>query len=124
MTPTPRECLDALKRLTVDGVPPSYDELAVELGLASKSRITELLSALEAQGYIARPERHRARCIVVLAQSEAYTPTALDALSTDELKGLLTHVCGLLAYRCGPDQTDAMMRRIGDRLCCRPRSAA
>jgi len=42
------------KRIKAVGVPPSYDEMKDALGLASKSGIHRLISALEERGFIRR----------------------------------------------------------------------
>ena len=54
MTRQQKACLDAIRRLTRDGVPPSLEELRVELGLAAKSGVHRLLKQLEEQGHIRR----------------------------------------------------------------------
>lgn len=48
-----------------DGTAPSYEDMMHALGLASKSGVQRLLTALEERGLIAR-KYNRARCIVVL----------------------------------------------------------
>ena len=49
------------KRLSADGVSPSFDEMKEALGLASKSGVHRLVSALEERGFIRRlPHRARA----------------------------------------------------------------
>ena len=53
------------KRLSKDGVSPSYDEMKDALGLASKSGIHRLITALEERGFIRRLP-HRARALEVL----------------------------------------------------------
>jgi len=53
------------KRLSVDGVSPSFDEMKDALGLASKSGVHRLVSALEERGFIRRLA-HRARALEVL----------------------------------------------------------
>lgn len=58
MTPAQRKCLDAIKRLYRDGVPPSFEELRVELGLASKNGVHRLVHGLAERGHIRfRPDR-------------------------------------------------------------------
>ena len=54
------------------GVAPSYDEMAQHLGLASKSGIYRLITALEERGLIRRLP-HRARAIVVVDQHPEYS---------------------------------------------------
>lgn len=67
-------------RLSKDGVSPSYDEMKDALGLASKSGIHRLITALEERGFIRRLP-HRARALEVLKipgreSANASTPTA------------------------------------------------
>lgn len=58
------------ERLDRDGVPPSFDEMKDALGLASKSGIHRLITALEERGYIRRLP-NRARALEVLKMPEA-----------------------------------------------------
>jgi repressor LexA len=53
------------KRLSEDGVSPSFDEMKEALNLASKSGVHRLVSALEERGFIRRLP-HRARALEVL----------------------------------------------------------
>jgi len=53
------------KRLKKNSVSPSYDEMKDALGLASKSGIHRLITALEERGFIARLP-HRARALEIL----------------------------------------------------------
>ena len=53
------------RRIKEGGIPPSYDEMKVELGLASKSGIHRLITALEERGFIRRLP-NKARAIEVL----------------------------------------------------------
>ena len=59
------------KRIKAVGVPPSYDEMKDALGLASKSGIHRLISALEERGFICRLP-NKARAIEVLKLPEGY----------------------------------------------------
>lgn len=47
------------------GIPPSFDEMKRHLGLASKSAVHRIISALEERGYIRRLP-HRARTIEII----------------------------------------------------------
>jgi len=58
------------KRLQKNGVPPSFDEMKVELGLRSKSGIHRLITALEERGFIRRLA-HRARAIEIIRLPES-----------------------------------------------------
>ncbi|MDU8911481.1 transcriptional repressor LexA [Aestuariicoccus sp. MJ-SS9] len=53
------------KRMTRDGVPPSFDEMKDALDLRSKSGIHRLITALEERGFIRRLA-HRARAIEIV----------------------------------------------------------
>jgi repressor LexA len=63
------------KRLSEDGVSPSFDEMKEALGLASKSGVHRLVSALEERGFIRRLP-HRARALEVLKMPGASQPAA------------------------------------------------
>src|SRR5574344_1708171 len=56
-------------RMAVDGVPPSFDEMKISLGLKSKSGIHRLITGLEERGFIKRLP-HRARALEIVRLSE------------------------------------------------------
>ncbi len=63
-------------RLADEGVPPSFDEMKVALGLRSKSGIHRLITGLEERGFIRRlPHRARALEVVRLPKPAPETPT-------------------------------------------------
>lgn len=66
------------KHIRTDGVPPSYDEMKDALGLASKSGIHRLITALEERGFIRRlPNKARALEVLKLpagAHDNVVTP--------------------------------------------------
>lgn len=65
------------KRLKKNSISPSYDEMKDALGLASKSGIHRLITALEERGFIARlPHRARALEILRLPGQEATAKSA------------------------------------------------
>jgi repressor LexA len=61
------------KRLSEDGVSPSFDEMKDALQLASKSGVHRLVSALEERGFIRRLA-HRARALEVLKMPDSAAP--------------------------------------------------
>lgn len=63
------------KRLSEDGVSPSFDEMKEALNLASKSGVHRLVSALEERGFIRRLA-HRARALEVLKLPDSAAPQA------------------------------------------------
>lgn len=70
------------KRMTRDGVPPSFDEMKEALDLRSKSGIHRLITALEERGFIRRlPHRARALEIVKLPENletKGFTPRVIE----------------------------------------------
>lgn len=70
------------KRLTEDGVSPSFDEMKDALNLASKSGVHRLVSALEERGFIRRLA-NRARALEVLK----LPPAAASAAQTGAVSG-------------------------------------
>lgn len=63
------------KRLSEDGVSPSFEEMKDALDLASKSGVHRLITALEERGFIRRLA-HRARALEVLKMPEDASPAA------------------------------------------------
>ena len=83
------ELLDFInKRVTRDGVPPSFDEMKEALSLRSKSGIHRLITALEERGFIRRLA-HRARAIEIIK-----LPDALGGMPTGVMGGTPTNVMG------------------------------
>ena len=66
------------KRLKKNSISPSYDEMKDALGLASKSGIHRLITALEERGFIARLP-HRARALEILRLPGQDAPATKDA---------------------------------------------
>ena len=73
-------------RIKAKGVPPSYDEMKDSLGLASKSGIHRLITALEERGFIRRlPNKARALEVLKLPTDiEAPKPLPLAIAANDE----------------------------------------
>jgi SOS-response transcriptional repressor LexA len=111
LTPRQRDCIDAIERLTVDGVSPTYQALAGELGLGSKSGVFRLLNELEERGWVKRL-RDRHRTIEVVKPANEDLPTTIARLS------------GLLAHEAGETVAARILRRIADRLEHKPRVAS
>ena len=67
------------KRLSKNGVPPSFDEMKEALDLRSKSGIHRLITALEERGFIKRlANRARAIEIVKMPNSPEFQSTTLS----------------------------------------------
>lgn len=73
------------KKIKTQGVPPSYDEMKDALGLASKSGIHRLITALEERGFIRRlPNKARALEVLKLPQDSFAAPLAAPIAANDE----------------------------------------
>jgi len=73
------------ERVKADGVPPSYDEMKDALGLASKSGIHRLITALEERGFIRRLP-NKARAIEVLKVPAEAKPASLPTPANDSVE--------------------------------------
>ena len=73
------------KKIKATGVPPSYDEMKDALGLASKSGIHRLITALEERGFIRRlPNKARALEVLKLPTEANPAPAPAPAPANDE----------------------------------------
>lgn len=79
------------KRVTRDGVPPSFDEMKEALSLRSKSGIHRLITALEERGFIRRLA-HRARAIEIIKLPEALGGGPVVAEAADNAAGFVPQV--------------------------------
>lgn len=80
MTNEQRRTLDAVKRLTVRGVTPTYEQLAQDLGLSGKSAVWRQVQELAQAGYL---EVSRGRTGIRLAGPPAHIVAAIaEACST------------------------------------------
>ena len=65
LTSKQTECLSTIDALTVDGVPPSFAELRVALGLSSNNGVHRLIHSLRDRGYVSFMPR-KARSLEVI----------------------------------------------------------
>jgi len=74
------------RKIKAVGVPPSYDEMKDALGLASKSGIHRLITALEERGFIRRlPNKARALEVLKLPEDYNNAPAPVAANDTYEV---------------------------------------
>jgi SOS-response transcriptional repressor LexA len=85
------ECLDFLIAQETAGKSPSMDEIAIAIGLVSKSNVHRILHALKARGLVDW-QPHIARSIRLVACNPAYTPEALSKLRPIDLYRLYENV--------------------------------
>lgn len=91
------------KRLTEEGVPPSFDEMKEALDLRSKSGIHRLITALEERGFIRRLA-HRARAIEIVKLPDAL---AAGAGSSAPATGFSPRIVGGAGQPAEPAKTRA-----------------
>lgn len=74
MTKRQRECLDAIEKLSKDGVAPSLAEIAVEMGLPATSRgaVSAVVSRLVARGHLKHQRYARQHLEVVSRRHGEY----------------------------------------------------
>ena len=73
------------KKIKSEGVPPSYDEMKDALGLASKSGIHRLITALEERGFIRRlPNKARALEVLQLPQDSKPNPANYAPMAAND----------------------------------------
>lgn len=71
MTPRLQSVLNAVRDLTVDGVSPSYQEIAEHIGVSSKGRVCRMVDDLVDRGMIVRTPGKQ-RCLrLTTADAEA-----------------------------------------------------
>lgn len=92
-TPQMAETLVAIRRLTVDGVPPSLDELARELGRVSRGSLHSLLASMRDRGLIRWADR-RARSLQIVDPDPDY-----ETLPTEMLMRIHRRIEAVLANR-------------------------
>ena len=72
------------KKIKATGVPPSYDEMKDALGLASKSGIHRLITALEERGFIRRlPNKARALEVLKVPEDTKSVPAPVMEAAND-----------------------------------------
>jgi SOS-response transcriptional repressor LexA len=77
LTQRQAECLRVIREsLAQSGVPPSFDEMTVRLGLTSKSGVSRLVDALVERGHLRRV-RHRARGLALADEFSARAEAGL-----------------------------------------------
>lgn len=73
------DCLRAIEKLSVDGVAPTYDSIAAEMGLASKGRVCHIISGLVERGHFRRDPRRKQCLEVVCPTTPGRTKTDIAA---------------------------------------------
>lgn len=97
MSPTPRmvEWLDAIKRLSERGAPPSYRQLGREMGVRSTQGVHAMLNRMRRRGLVDFQD-HSARSITIRPEGGL-----ISNLSTLELRRLRTSINAEIKAREG-----------------------
>lgn len=91
------EILAAITRLTIDGVPPSLDELAAATGFVAKSGVQQALVRMGDAGLVSWAPG-RARSLVVTVDDWV----VLENMASADLQALRIRVDVILAERASP----------------------
>lgn len=90
MTPRMKEALDAIRRLTVDGVSPTYRQLKEELGLTGLSAVHRVVHQLRREGLVHFDDGHaRSLSVINAVPSTSQMLTWTDAEIERATKSLL-----------------------------------
>lgn len=123
VTPEMRRCLDAIRSLSAEGVPPTIRELRAALDIGSNSRVHALLTGLKERGHIGwRPGAPRS--LYICGETPAPNPSALEQMSIADLRHYAAVVAGILAQRVGSPAAAEVFTRIAERLPASGRRAA
>ncbi len=112
LSPRQADCLQAIRDLTFDGVPPTVAELSAHLGL-NVSGAHRLLSALRLRGKVDW-RKGEARSLYIV--EDQVSPMVISRLSNEALRRTLAIAAGELAQRMGGGQAQDVLLRIADRL--------
>lgn len=82
-------CLDAIERLTINGVAPTYSEITSATGISSKSRVCVLVGQLEQRGYVRRLPNRARSLEVVRSRSPLARYSTAELISELDRRGAL-----------------------------------
>lgn len=98
LTKTEKAVLDAIRALTVDGLAPTYDEIAAHLGRRSRGPIAGHVHALHRKGHIEVGRQSRSIRIIEDGQP---TDAEIATASATRLRGVIEDATEALAARVG-----------------------
>lgn len=93
LTPPQADALNAIRKLSRGGVGPSFEEMKVELGVASRSYAFRLVHALKERGMVTFIP-NKSRSIRIVGEIEG-----LKQRSTDDLQALRRNIDAILRGR-------------------------
>ena len=83
MTPRQRQCLEAIRDLTVDGVSPTFEAIRERMGLASKSGVHRYVTSLRERGVLTQTPHRRQALSIRNEHAEAIPFDAMAAAVAD-----------------------------------------
>lgn len=107
LTKSQRAMYEAIKALTVDGLAPTYDELAQHLGIKSRGHVSGHLNILRDKGWITF--EHKARSIRIIDDGQ---PTEFAQASTDRLRGVIEEATEALAAQIGRTEAADILAKV------------
>jgi SOS-response transcriptional repressor LexA len=109
LTKSQKAMLDAIRYLTVDGVAPTYDELAQHLGMKSRGHVSAQLVSLRDKGRITFARKARSIRII---EDDQPTEAALEAASATRLRGVIEQAAEALAAQVGQTGAADILARV------------
>jgi len=91
------QLVKAIERLTVDGIAPTYEQLRLELGLASKNSVHRMMHSLRRQGHIDFTPHAKSRNVRIAG--DPYARPELEKLSDAQLGEIRDRALSILAKR-------------------------
>lgn len=98
LTKRQKEVLDAIRALTVEGVAPTYDEIAERVGMRSRGHVSAQLVILRNKGRIAF--EHKARSIRIIEDGQPAEPE-IETASPARLRAVIEDAVEALAVQIG-----------------------
>jgi len=109
LTKTEKAVLDAVRTLTVEGLAPTYGEIAAHLGLRSRGQIAGHLQALRKKGRVEFGRQSRSIRIVEDGQP---SDEEIKTASTLRLRAVIEDAAEVLAGRLGQAGAADILARV------------
>ncbi len=101
--------LDAVRELTVDGLAPTYDEIAAHLGLRSRGQVAGHLAALRRKGRIEYGRQSRS---IRLIEDDQPVESEIAAASTLRLRAVIEDAADAMAAKIGQHGAADILARV------------
>jgi SOS-response transcriptional repressor LexA len=105
--------LDAINDLTARGLPPTFEELRVELGLRGRGQVSWYLEKLKEKGLV-EWDRRQQRSIRVL--EPVPPPVGYKDMTAGALQSVIQQAAQALASRAGAAEAEAVLLSVLDEV--------